>query len=418
MRLKTGFFLFIFFISLTSKLPATPDELSGQPEGRSVVALRVFQKNNFVRNLKPEDFEVLENGIPRKIESIYLVEKSQVLRLQENQPIALDVHNNYYIIVQASEYDRKLGEAVSYLINNYFQTGDSLTVITPIKVYRFNPETLSRRPRSEVSKELQNIMRTDIIRGSRDYNSLLLDLKRLTRSLVSFGGERAGADPEVENEMDTTTTQDFGIEQLLGRYKYTLEKLDGLRLVDQNKFLDFADSLKKTSGQNVVFFFYQREFRPELSPRIINQMMSVYQDYPHVLSLLMELFQFYRRENKMDKKLLGEAMSDSGALFNFIYLNKKPERITGVVMNEQSEDVFETLSVLARATGGIIDQTFNPLEGIKKSAENMSSYYLIFYFSEPSQLSPEFCQVQVNLKGRPELQVRHRWGYFPESQKY
>lgn len=141
-------------------------------------------------------------------------------------------------------------------------------------------------------------------------------------------------------------------------------------------------------------------------------MMSSYQDYPHIINNLMELFQFYRREASLDKETISQALSDSGALFNFVYLDKKPVRISGVVMNEQSEDVFEALTEAARATGGISDNTSNPVEGLRKSAENASGYYLIFYSSERQPGQSGFRQVQVLLKSGRDYQVRHRRGYF------
>ncbi|MGQ9801746.1 MAG: VWA domain-containing protein [Candidatus Saccharicenans sp.] len=378
------------------------------------VTVRVLQKNNFVRTLGPQDFEVAEDDQVRPIEAIYLVENNRQTRILEGQSRELNLNLNYFIIVQASDYDKKLGDAVNLLVSNYFQPGDTLTLITPLKIYRFNPETLLAKSKSQVSKELQNIMRSDIIQGSQEYNTALRDLKKITRSLATFGGESIGADPDVENEADSTTFN-FGIEHILSRYQDTLVKLDGLRLVDQNKFMSFARSLKQTPGQKAVFFFYQREFRPELSPKVLNQMVSSYQDYPHIINTLMELFQFYRRESQLDKEEISRALADSGAVFNFIYLDKRPVRISGVVMNEQSEDVFEALNEAARATGGLSDSTFNPVDGLRKSAENLSSYYLIFYKTDRPAGQTGFRQIQVRIKERPDYQVRYRQGYFLEN---
>lgn len=406
-----------FVLLLTVALAAISINLQARSRGQagsdhySSVAVRVLQKNSFIRNLGPQDFEVLEDGQARKIESIYLVENNKLTRLLEEKPHQVSLERNYFLIVQASEYDKRLGDAVSLLVNNYFQPGDTLTLITPLKIYRFNPETLKAKPKSQVSREIQNLMRADIIQGSREYNTVLRDLKKITRTLATFGGESVGADPDVENESDSTSSN-FGIEFMLSRYQETLIKLDGLRLVDQNKFVSFAQSLKKTPGQKTVIFFYQREFRPELSSRVLNQMMSSYQDYPHIINSLMELFQFYRRETSLDKEAISQALADSGAVFNFVYLDKKPVRISGVVMNEQSEDVFEALTEAARATGGISDNTSNPVEGLRKSAENASGYYLIFYRSERQPEQSGFRQIQVNLKNGRDYQVRHRRGYF------
>ncbi len=410
------FFIFILTAALAVILMnlQTAAGLSRGEDYYSAVAVRVLQKNNLVRNLGPQDFEVLEGSRACRIESIFLVENNKLTRILGEKPREVSLHQNYFLIVQASDYDKKLGDAVSLLVNNYFQPGDTLTLITPLKLYRFNPETLRGKSKSQLNQEIQKIMRADIIQGSREYNTVLRDLKKITRTLATFGGESTGADPEVENESDSISSN-FGIEYILSRYQDTLVKLDGLRLVDQNKFLSFARSLEKIPGQKTVIFFYQREFRPELSSKVLDLMMSSYQDYPHIINTLMELFQFYRRETSLDKETVSRALAESGAVFNFVYLDKKPVRISGVVMNEQSEDVFEALSEAARTTGGIADNTFNPVEGLRKSAENISSYYLLYYRSE---LQPElsgYRQIQVTVKNNRDYQVRYRLVNFPPA---
>lgn len=411
--MKTKFFYSFFFlitgISIFIYSQQTP--VNQETEYSVSLMVRVFKQHDFINNLTVDDFEILEDGFLRKIEAIYLVNKLQVDKIFEEKRYPINLNKNYFILVQASDYDKNLGAAIDHLITNYFLPGDTLTLITPIKIYRFHPEALSSRPKNQISQELQNIMRADIIQGSREYNNVLRDLKKITRAMVKFGGESAGIDPDVETESDITT-EDFTIEYLLPRYKETLEKLDSLRLADQNRFLLFSRSLKKSPGNNVVVFFYQREFRPEISPRILNQMMSIYQDYPHIINMLMELFQFYRREAKLDKEIISQALADSGATFNFIYLNKKPERITGVVMNEQSEDIYEALSQAAQYTGGVADNTLNAIEGLKKSAENASLYYLIFYKTSISPENSGFREIKVKIKGNQNYQVKHKRGYF------
>ncbi|MBC7360715.1 MAG: hypothetical protein H5U06_00270 [Candidatus Aminicenantes bacterium] len=414
MNLKSLFLFYLLILVVPGIIypQQTSNNQQAGAEYSASVMVRVLKQHNFISNLTVDDFEVLEDGLPRKIEAIYLVDKLNLTRIFEEKRYPISLNKNYFILVQASDYDKKLGEAIDHLINNYFLPGDTLTLITPIKIYRFHPETLSGRPKNYISQELQNIMRSDIIQGNREYNNVLKDLKKITRAMVKYGGESAGIDPDVETESDITT-EDFTIEYLLPRYKETLEKLDSLRLVDQNRFLLFSRSLKKSPGNNVVIFFYQREFRPEISPRILNQMMSMYQDYPHIINMLMELFQFYRREAKVDKEIISRALADSGAIFNFIYLNKKPERITGVVMNEQSEDIYEALNEAAQYTGGVSDNTSNAIEGLKKSVENASAYYLIYYQTERPSASSGFREIQVQIKNNPGYQVKHKRGYFP-----
>lgn len=394
-----------------------PEGLSGkqevnfEPDYYRSLEVRVYHNNNFIRNLQKDDFEILEDDQVRKIESIYFLENSNIATIHEEKTFKVGTNKNYYVLVQAIEYDKKLGQAINLLINDYFNPQDTLTLVTPINTYRFNPDILLTKNKNQLGKELQEIMRTDIIKGGREYNSALRDLKSITRSISRFGGESGGADFDLENE-GNSINYNFGIEYLLTHYKESLAKLDELRLVDQNKFVQFAESLKKAGDNNVVIFFYQKEFRPEINPNSLNQLMSIYQDLTHVVETLMELFQFYRRETRLDKELISQSLADAGAIFNFIYLDKKPQRISGVIMNEQSEDVFEALVEASRATGGISDNTSNPIEGLKKAAQNISTYYLIFYQSDSQPGASDFRQIKVRIKTGPHFLIRHRLGYF------
>ena len=48
------------------------------------VPVRVYKGNNFVDNLTIDDFEVFEEGIPQKIEAVYLIKEEAIKR--ENRP--------------------------------------------------------------------------------------------------------------------------------------------------------------------------------------------------------------------------------------------------------------------------------------------------------------------------------------------
>ena len=49
------------------------------------VPVRVFRGDSFVQDLSIDDFEVLENGIPQKIEAVYLINKRNVERSEEKK---------------------------------------------------------------------------------------------------------------------------------------------------------------------------------------------------------------------------------------------------------------------------------------------------------------------------------------------
>jgi len=69
-------------------------------------------------------------------------------------------------------------------------------------------------------------------------------------------------------------------------YGTLLDKLDNLREVNQMKLLDFAHHLVRQEGQKYVFLFYQREYIPQVDPKIIATYISLYQDNYYVYHTL------------------------------------------------------------------------------------------------------------------------------------
>jgi hypothetical protein len=202
------------------------------------------------------------------------------------------------------------------------------------------------------------------------------------------------------------------LELLLPRYRATLQSLEELRVVDYKKFLQFAASRKRMQkGQKIVFFFYQREFRPEISSRVLNRITSAFQDKPQILADVQDLFQFYRRDFNFNTERVKQAFADSSLSFNLIFMNKEPERVLGVSMKEQSEDAFNAFSQIAKATGGMVDSSQNPAAAFKNAVNASQSYYILYYSPKDSKKDGKFKSIKVGVKNK-NFKVTHRLGYF------
>lgn len=370
------------------------------------VPVRVFSGSQFVTDLSLQDFELYENGIPQKIEAFYLVKKTRIERKEEVRPMIPMVSRHFYLLFQLSDYDPRLEPTIDYIFQSLLEPGDTLTVMTPLKPYSLNQQALSSRPKEDISKEMQHILRKDTLTGSAEYRNLAKDLKRITKAIT---GSSTSDDSELESD---DTYSDFTLELVLDKYKTTLQKLESLRLVDEKKLVSFAQNTKKRVGQKFVFFFYQREYRPEINANILNSMMSAYQAQQNILSDLTDLFQLYNREMTIPVDKIEQAFADSSLSLHFIFMNKKPDHIFGVTMREQSEDVFSAFSEIAKATGGIVDNSFtNPLSAFKKAAEVSDNYYILYYSPENYIKDGTFKTITVKVKDK-DYSVFHRAGYF------
>ncbi len=375
------------------------------------VSVRVLDGSRFLDDLTVNDFEVFEDGVQQKIEALYLVKKSNIERKEAVREFAPRLSRNFYLIFQLIDYNPSLEESIDYLFNQVVLPDDTLTLWTPMNRYNLSSKALASMPKEKIAKEMKNILRKDIKTGSTDYQAMLNELKRLVRSMASSAGFGDQANVMSDIETSESTAQGYSLEFMLPKYRATLERMENLRLIDEKLFITFAELLKKQEGENIVFFFYQREFRPEISPSVLNKMQSLYQDNSNILSDLQDLFQFYHRQIQFNRSRIKQTFADSSFVFNFIFMNKEPSNVSGIHMREQSEDIFSVFSEAAKATGGVVDNSQNPSSGFKNALESSETYYILYYSPADYKKDSKFKTIDVKVKNR-NCKVLHRLGYF------
>ncbi|MCK4759143.1 MAG: hypothetical protein KAT69_03800 [Candidatus Aminicenantes bacterium] len=234
------------------------------------------------------------------------------------------------------------------------------------------------------------------------------DLKRIVRKMSSTQGSgRTGSISDMETDITTSGSLDY----LLTSYRETLQKIEELGTFDEKNLIKFAEVLKRKEGENIVFYFCQREYRPVISSSTLAKMQSQFQDDPNIMGQLQELFQYYHKTVSFNDENIKNVFADSSILFNLIFMNKTPEFVSGMHMREQSEDVFEAFSKAAEATGGNVDTSQDPAFGFKNALDISDSYYLIYYSPRDYKNDGEFKQISVKIKNK-NYRILHRSGYF------
>ncbi len=384
--------------------------LSSQMDRRQVtvrnviVPVRVFDKNNFVEDLKIEDFELYEDGVLQNIEALHLTDRTQLSRAEGAQGFIPQVTRNYYLLFQLIDYNPKLKDAINYFFTDVILPEDNLTILTPVQTYTLPSGALKKFSRDQISKEMQNIIRKDVQVGSANYRSAFRDLKRFVQSISGSG---RGVDEMEESSADSASSMEF----LLPRYRETLMNMERLRVVEEKWFLNLAQQLKAVGGQKNVFFFYQREFRPEISGTAYNRIQSEYQDRPNILAEINDLFAFYRRDTTLNADRIKQAFADSSLDFYFLYMDRRPDSAVGITMREQSEDVFSTFTEVTKATGGLIRTSQNPALAFKDAITSSESCYFLFYSPKDYKSDGKFKTIEVRAKNKA-YNVKYRQGYY------
>ncbi len=378
----------IVILSVLSAAALLPGQQQFDITVRNVsIPVRVFDGDRFVDDLTLDDFEILEDGKPQKGMALYLTRKAEIERMEGRDYMPYS-GRFFYFIFQMYENHPRILDALDYFFSDIYVPEDQLVVMTPLKVYELNKELVANSPKDTVVEYIQKTIRGDTLKAAQQYNSLMKDLVRNAQG-VARG--------------DVTSS--------LPQYRQNLMKLEQVTAQDERRLVGFASQLKRLDGQKNVFYFCQSEYRPKLRPMTLSSLLEANQDVPNIYGELQELFTFYTKESNLDVERITQIFADSSILFNFIYINRRPEGGSGnVQMEEQSEDVFEAFSKIAEATGGAVENSQNPAAALEKSAALSESYYLLYYSPENYRKDGEYKSITVKVKGR-EYKVYHRLGY-------
>ncbi len=402
--------LFICLILFLTMGFSTPQEQHEITVTNVMVPVRIFEGDQFVDNLTLADLELYEDGQLQDIQALYLTDKAEVMRQDTKRDYMPMVSRRFYFIFQIRDYNPKITEAIEYFFNYLFHPEDTLEVHTPVKIYTLSKEAIQSKPKETLIKDMQYVIRKDASIGSTEYNDMLRELKKIVRSISMEGGGQGGAMRDIDSSAQSGLES---LQFLLPRYRETLSKMEELRMVDEKWFFQFAAQRRRIEQQKVVFFFYQREYRPEISAGVMNNLVSANQGDINIIGQLQDMFQTYHREVNLNEDLLKKAFADSEILFNFIFMDSNPTVVAGITMREQSEDVFKVFTNVAAATGGITDNSQNPAFAFKKAATITDRCYLLYYSPQNYMKDGEFKTITVKVKGR-DYKVIHRLGYFAE----
>jgi len=372
------------------------------------VPLRVFEGERFVPDLNMADFEVFEDGKPQDITALYLTRNGQIERMDATRDYMPMVDRQFYFVFQVMEYNPKMTEAIEYFFDHVYQPGDDLVIQTPVKNYSLPAEKARTIPKETLIKDLKTIIRKDANVGAMEYKNLLKDLRRIVRSIASTqtGMPSGMADLDSSGSVGVQS-----LEFLLPRYRDTLGRMEELRLIDEKWILRFASQLKRIEEQKTVYFFYEREFRPEIQASLLGQIQMQYHDDYNIIGQIQDLFQAYHRELTLDVDRLSRAFSDAAVLLNFFFIDNKPASVSGVYMREQSEDVYMVFSQVAEATGGVVDNSPNPAAAFKSTSKLTEYSYLLYYSPKEYVRDGNFRTIEIKIKDK-DYRITHRKGYY------
>ncbi len=366
------------------------------------VPVRVYKGGKFIDSITIDDFEVYEDGKLQKTEAVYLIKKKYIERKEEKKRFAPQTSRSFYLLFEVTEYTPRMGDALNYFIQDVLASGDNLQIVTPVKTYRVKSERLKIIPKELIANQLKEILKRDAITGSFEYRNAVKDVARLAQEL---------SPTQSRSEFRTGESTGTALDEMLLRYKDLLGKLEQTRAINQKKLFEFAEILRNKEGQKYVFLFYQRKYIPQISKKILNQIMSTSQDRPDILLTLSELFDYYRRDTPFDVDQAKQAYADSSVSIHFLFFTKPARYIPGVHMEEHSEDIFNAFKEIAEASGEFTESSSNPVFLLQKAVDASENYYLLYYSPANYKRDGKFKKIKVKTKNG-NYRISHRAGYF------
>jgi VWFA-related protein len=369
------------------------------------VPVRVFDGDSFVPDLTIDDFEVYEDGVPQELQAIYLIKNAAVERKEGNGTFAPKAERNFFLFFQVYTYNPKLEDAIDYFVRNVLRPGDSLTVVTSLKLYRLKKEWIAKSSKDEMARQLTKLVRHDTLVGNIEYLSILDELKRMmTGGLLDATGA-------VSPDLDLFGEGTWG--EFLMNYRDLRERLEKLRSFDPDRLISFADYLKRMEGQKNVLLFYQREYMPMLDRK---KYIGLFEDGADLVveQDFKDLFDLYKRDSKIDAKRIKRIFADASISIHFLFMTGRPEHIGGLgdaAMEEHSEDIYQPFLEMAKATGGLAESSSNPAFMMKKAGDAFENYYLLYYKPTNSVSDGKFREIKITVK-KKGYRILHRAGYF------
>jgi hypothetical protein len=412
-------FLVLLGLALAAAASMAAQEIRHETRAINIeVPVRVFQGGAFVEDLTIADFELFEDGRPQTLDAVYLVKKSVVERKDETKAFEPDTGRHFYLFFELTEYDPKLREALDDFVKRVLAPGDELVVVTPLKTYRMKSDILKAQSRDIVFEKIIGLLRHDILIGNAEYEGVIEEMQELASTMAaSITASTTGREAAIQSNPftagDTIFDVNTSIEELLQLYAACLSRLEHIRALDEAKVKGLADHLRGQTGQKEIFLFYQREFVPKIDPSILDIVMSVYNERPDITETVTSVFEFFRRDTPLDIGPVKRSFSDTGATVHFLYLTRPAPKARGVIMEEQSEDIFAPFREMSLATGGFMASTANLEAAMKEAVAASENYYLLYYTPRDYKADGTFRSLKVKVKGR-EVRVSHRQGYIAD----
>jgi VWFA-related protein len=350
------------------------------------------QQGKFVVDLKPEDFQVFEDGKPQKVSAFSLVNipLERVERpLFASKPVESDVRNNMqaadgriYVIMlddlhTAALRSQRVKLAARQFIERYVGANDLAAVV-------------ATSGRGDGSQEFTT-SQTRLLRAVDKFMGQKLNSSTL--NMIEDVQSRAGTPMAADPARDIDDKE---------RGYHARNALDSIRNV--------ANYLGNIRGRRKAIVYFSEGIDYDINNMFSDQITEA----QSVMDATRDMIAAATRANvvvyAVDPRGLGAEFQDMASIQSF-----PDDTSLGLGMSSIFNEVRlsqDSLRVMGEETGGFAVVNQNSFrDAFQRIVDDNSSYYVMGYYSTNDRRDGRFRKIEVKLPNRPGLTVRARKGY-------
>ncbi|HEY8563504.1 MAG TPA: VWA domain-containing protein [Pyrinomonadaceae bacterium] len=393
----------VFAQNPTPTPPADEDVVKISTTLIQVDAIVTDSKGKIVRDLKPEDFEIYENGEKQKITSLSFVsnvnEKNEPARNATEKtavPIpptelkAAQIRRTFALVVDdlslSFESAHFVRNALRKFVDEQMQGGDLVAIIrTGAGIGALQQFTSDKRV---LYAAIERVKWNPLGRGGIGAFAPIRD------------NEKIANEEESEESREARENSENAFEDFRGAF-FATGTLGALRFI--------VNGMKELPGRKSVILFSD-------GFKLLERDEQGFSGGGRVLEFLRQLVDTANRASVVFYTIDGRGLQTTGITAADSVNTINPNRVQQI-LSERSGELFDTqsgLSYLAEQTGGFAILNNNDLSGGVRRVLEDQSYYLIAYEPDSDTFDPKtrrFNKLEIKVRNK-DLKVRYRSGFF------
>jgi VWFA-related protein len=406
-----------------------------------VDAIVTDKKNKPIENLTADDFEVLEDGVKQKLSSFRYesngLKRETGVSTETARPSADSKRPNMVSIVLDAETTRDGALLARRAAVDFVET--EMAPNDYVAVFGIDQNLLVLAPFTQDKAVLKRAIEAFTSRESKKYTAVAGEVRQALEGLVTPlsdaeklniadtmttfdaippeepppapAGSRSAAPNQVDPARVTRTQILLSALKTLRTFSVYETQFQALRVVDALLAIISGQSSLRAGRKTLMFFSEGVAIPATASDQFLSVISAANKAGVTIYALDIAGL---RVINPNEETMLERDAAAAKRIRNY-----NPELVSdgtsalGKMENTARMNYVATLDELSEQTGGYTVKNTNDLvDGLKKIAEGLSSYYVMTYRSTNENYDGKFRRIAVKLKNPEGLRLRARQGYF------